>query len=310
MISRPGLRTKMLKLGSQVTSRPHSQWGRAGINCGSHWHLVYTVKHSSPLRLLNGFLGIFTHCKFSPDSFSLINQHCTLETKAYKVESTWIQSLALFCKHAFWSLYLEHAQRKDGNQQNRTKTCWCQGMLSFCSDVLPNIICRAKNHLILFIYRIILCTQAYKFFSIKKLWNNVGHVSKAFFQGYERTLQTCPLVLLTNLTWPFQRSVQSLSRVRLFATPWIATHRASLSITNSRSSLRLTSIESVMPSRHLILFRPLLLLPLSLPASESFSMSQLFTWGDQSTGVSASASFPPKKSQDWSPSEWTGWISL
>ena len=50
--------------------------------------------------------------------------------------------------------------------------------------------------------------------------------------------------------------------------------------------------------------------PQSLPASESFPMSQLFAWGGQSTGVSASASFPPKKSQGWSPSEWTGWISL
>ena len=50
--------------------------------------------------------------------------------------------------------------------------------------------------------------------------------------------------------------------------------------------------------------------PQSLPASESFPMSQLFTLGDQSTGVSASASFPLKKSQGWSPSEWTGWISL
>ena len=49
--------------------------------------------------------------------------------------------------------------------------------------------------------------------------------------------------------------------------------------------------------------------PQPLPASESFPMSQLFTWGGQSTGVSALASFPPKKSQGWSPSEWTGWIS-
>ena len=49
--------------------------------------------------------------------------------------------------------------------------------------------------------------------------------------------------------------------------------------------------------------------PQSFPASESFPMSELFA-GDQSTGVSASASFPPKKSQGWSPSEWTGWISL
>ena len=50
--------------------------------------------------------------------------------------------------------------------------------------------------------------------------------------------------------------------------------------------------------------------PQSLPASGSFPMSQLFTWVGQSTGVSASASFPPKKSQGWSPSEWTGWISF
>ena len=50
--------------------------------------------------------------------------------------------------------------------------------------------------------------------------------------------------------------------------------------------------------------------PQSLPASESFPMSQHFAWGGQSTGVSALASFPPKKSQGWSPSEWTGWISL
>ena len=106
------------------------------------------------------------------------------------------------------------------------------------------------------------------------------------------------------------RSDQSLSRVWLFATPWIAARQASLSIINSWSSLRLTSIESVMPCSHLILCRPLLLLPQSLPASGSFPMSQLFTWGGQSTGVSAWASFLPKKSQDWSPSEWTCWISL
>src|SRR5574339_746085 len=59
-------------------------------------------------------------------------------------------------------------------------------------------------------------------------------------------------------------SVQSLSCVRLFATPWIAAHQAFLSITNSRSSLRLTSIKSVMPSSHLILCRPLLLPPIPL----------------------------------------------
>ena len=66
-------------------------------------------------------------------------------------------------------------------------------------------------------------------------------------------------------------SVQSLSRVRLFATPWIAACQASLSITNSRSSLRLTSIESMMPSSHLILCCPRLLLPPIPPSIRVFS---------------------------------------
>ena len=61
-------------------------------------------------------------------------------------------------------------------------------------------------------------------------------------------------------------SVQSLSHVRLFATPWTAAHQASLSITNSRSLLKLMPIESVMPSNHLILCQPLLLLPSILPS--------------------------------------------
>ena len=63
---------------------------------------------------------------------------------------------------------------------------------------------------------------------------------------------------LHNISQSVSQSVQSLSRVRLFATPWIPARQASLSITNSRSSPRLTSIESVMPSSHLILCRPLL----------------------------------------------------
>ena len=66
-------------------------------------------------------------------------------------------------------------------------------------------------------------------------------------------------------------SVQSLSHVQHFATPWIAACQVSLSITNSRSSLRLTSIESVMPSRHLILGLPLLLLPSIPPSIRVFS---------------------------------------
>ena len=110
--------------------------------------------------------------------------------------------------------------------------------------------------------------------------------------------------------WVQFSSVQSLSSVQLFANPWIATHQASLSITISQSSLRLTSIKSVILSSHLILCRPLLLLPLIPLSIECFPMSQLFAWGGQSTGVSALASFLPKKSQGWSPAEWTGWISL
>ena len=84
-------------------------------------------------------------------------------------------------------------------------------------------------------------------------------------------------------------SVQLLSRVWLFATPRIAARQASLSITNSQSSLKLTSIESLMPSSHLILGHPLFLLP-SIPPSIRVFSSHLFAWGGQSTGVSALAS--------------------
>ena len=73
-----------------------------------------------------------------------------------------------------------------------------------------------------------------------------------------------------NHSWAIS-SVQLLSGVQLFATPWIAARQASLSITNSRSSPRLTSIESVMPSSHLILCRPLLLLPSIFLSIRGFS---------------------------------------
>ena len=77
--------------------------------------------------------------------------------------------------------------------------------------------------------------------------------------------------ILKNLTRHSQLSVYSLSCVQLFETPWTAAHQASLSITNSRSSLRLTSIESVMPSSHLILCCPLLFLPPIPPSIRVFS---------------------------------------
>ena len=102
-------------------------------------------------------------------------------------------------------------------------------------------------------------------------------------------------------------SVQSLSRVWLFETPWTAACQASLSITNSWSLLKLTSIESVMPSNHLILFHPLLLLPSVFPSSGSFPLSQFFASGGLSIGASVSASDLPRNIQHWFPLGWTGW---
>ena len=98
-------------------------------------------------------------------------------------------------------------------------------------------------------------------------------------------------------------SVQSLSRVQLFATPWITARQASLSITNSWSSLKLMSIKSVMPSSHSSSVTPFTSCSQSLLASGYFPVSQLFEWGGQSIGVSASASVLPMYTQDWSPLE-------
>ena len=92
-------------------------------------------------------------------------------------------------------------------------------------------------------------------------------------------------------------SVQSLSHVRPFTTPWSAAHQASLSIANSQSLLKLMSTEPVMPSNHLILCCPLLRLQ-SFPASGSFQMSQLFASGGQNFRVLASTSDLPMNTQD------------
>ena len=81
-------------------------------------------------------------------------------------------------------------------------------------------------------------------------------------------------------------SVQLLSRVRLFATPWTAACQAFLSNTNSHSLLNLMSMSSVMPSNHLILCHPLLLPHSIFPKSGSFPMNQLFTSGGQNIGAS------------------------
>ena len=90
-----------------------------------------------------------------------------------------------------------------------------------------------------------------------------------------------------------------LRGVQLFAAPWTAAHQASLSIPNSWSLLKLMSIKSVMPSKHLIFCHPLPSCCQSFPASGSFLRSQFFTSGGQSIGVSASASVLPGNIQDF-----------
>ena len=103
-------------------------------------------------------------------------------------------------------------------------------------------------------------------------------------------------------------SVQLLSHVGLFVTPWTAARQASLSITNSRSLLKLISIESVMPSNHLILVIPFSSCLQYFLASGSFPMNQFFTSAGQNIG--ASASVLPMNIQDWFPLGLTGLISL
>ena len=105
-------------------------------------------------------------------------------------------------------------------------------------------------------------------------------------------------------------SVQSLSRVRLFATPWTAVHQASLSITNSGvypNSCSLSRWYHLTISSSVVAFSSCLQ---SFPTSQSFQMSQLFASGGQNIGVLASTSVFPMNTQDWSPLGWTGWISL
>ena len=105
-------------------------------------------------------------------------------------------------------------------------------------------------------------------------------------------------------------SLQSLSRVQLFVTPWIAACQASLSITNSQSSLKLTSITLVMPSSHLILCHPLFLLPPIPPSIRVFSNESTLRMRWPKYWSFSFSIIPLKNTQDWSPLEWTGWISL
>ena len=108
----------------------------------------------------------------------------------------------------------------------------------------------------------------------------------------------------------FVVAVQSLSRVWLFVTPWTAACQASPSITISWSLFKLLSIESVIPSSHLILCRPLLLLPSIFPSIRVFFNESALFIRRPSTGVSASPSVLPMNIQDWFPFRCIGWISL
>ena len=105
-------------------------------------------------------------------------------------------------------------------------------------------------------------------------------------------------------------SVQLLSSVQLFVIPWTAAHQASQSITNSWRLFKLMSIESVMPSNHLILCCPLLLLPSIFPRIRVFSNESVLHIGGQSIGASGSASVLPVSIQGWFPLGLTGLISL
>ena len=104
-------------------------------------------------------------------------------------------------------------------------------------------------------------------------------------------------------------SVQLLIRVQLFVTTWTAAHQASLSITSSQSLLKLMSIKLVMPYNHLILCRPLLLLPSIFPSIRVFSSESVlhFRWPKY---WSFSFSISPSNIQDWFPLGWTGLIAL
>ena len=108
------------------------------------------------------------------------------------------------------------------------------------------------------------------------------------------------------IDWAFV--IQSLSQVWLFPTPWTVACQVSLSFTISQSLLKLMFIELMMPTNHLILCHPLLLLPSTFPASGPFPMGQLFTSGSQRIG--ASASILPVNIPGWFPLGLNGLISL
>ena len=177
------------------------------------------------------------------------------------------------------SLYLESVPYK---QYTSRVAYFSQYQLPWCAKPIDIFKVITK------IVRIIFCLFVTAFYSF---YNNVCYIYNC--------LHICVF-----------SSVQSLSHVWLFVTPWTAARQASLSFTISQSLLKLMSTESVMPSNHLVLCCPLLLLPSNLPESGSFPMSQFFASGGQSIGTSASASVFSMNTQGWFPLRLTGFISL
>ena len=138
-----------------------------------------------------------------------------------------------------------------------------------------------------------------------KQWQTISLGSKITANGNcSHEIKRC--LLLGRKAMTSLSSVQLLSRVRLFATPWTAACQASLSNTNSHSLLNLMSMSSVMPSNHLILCHPLLLPHSIFPSIRVFWNESALHIRWPNIGVSASASIFPMNIQDW----WTGWISL
>ena len=146
------------------------------------------------------------------------------------------------------------------------------------------------------------------------LCHHLGFISCKILSHYSRCVVILNSRLFTfgdtvSLLLPVS-SVQSLSHVWLFTTPSIAAHQASLSITNSLSSPKFMCIELWCHPANSSSVIPFSSCPQSLPASESFQMSQLFASGGQSIGVSASTWVLPVNAQEWSSLGWTGWISV
>ena len=135
----------------------------------------------------------------------------------------------------------------------------------------------------------------------RKVWPTHSKKKKKLKETISEETQIPDILLMYNnceLTVLLTSSVQSLSRVRLFVTPWTIACKASLSIIKSWSLLRLTSIELVMPPNHLVLCHPLFLLPSIFPRIRVFSNESVVHTGGQSIGISASASVLQMNIQD------------